>query len=99
MTFITLERPDIITSSYDNGQKYVDFHTKQKPVTINPDYIVSMLECFDSNKEFESTELYLSNGVWYHVTSRIEEIIEMINRGKENSCSHVPEPEDKHVCF
>lgn len=99
MKFITLNRPDIITSSYDNGQKYVDFHTKQKPVTINPEYIVSMVEKFDSSKEFESTELYLSNGIWYDVTSRIEDIVKRINGTNSSSCSHAPEAENKHNCI
>lgn len=71
MSFITLNRPDVYTIE----QRII----KQKPVTINPEYIASMVECFDSDKKFESTELYLSNGILYHVTSRIEEIIHMID--------------------
>lgn len=70
MTFITLNRPDIYTIE----QRII----KQKPVTINPEYIASMVEHFDDDKEFKSTELYLSNGILYHVTSRIEEIVEII---------------------
>lgn len=98
MIFITLERPDVYNDVAITKNSVKRSVIKQKPITINPDYIVSMLECFNSSKEFESTELYLSNGVWYHVTSRIEEIVEMINGGKESSCSHVPEAEDKHDC-
>lgn len=78
MKFITLNRPDVYTSTPIGKGKIERGLIKQKPVTINPEYIVSMVERFDSSKKFESTELYLSNGVWYNVTSRIEEIVDMI---------------------
>jgi len=80
MTLITLNRPDVYTvRPLANVSKVERGFIKQKPVTINPEYIASMVEHFDDDKEFESTELYLSNGILYHVTSRIEEIIEMIS--------------------
>lgn len=78
MKFITLNRPDVYTSTPIGNGKIERGLVKQKPVTINPKFIVSMVERFDSSKNFESTELYLSNGILYHVTSRIEEIVEMI---------------------
>ena len=82
MTFITLNRPDVYTSRPIGHGNIERGLIEQKPVTINPECIASMVERFDNNKEFESTELYLSNGVWYNVTSRIEEIIHMINYGR-----------------
>lgn len=78
MTFITLNRPDVYNNMPITSNSIKRTVIKQKPVTINPEYIASMVEHFDDDKEFESTELYLSNGILYNVTSRIEEIIEMI---------------------
>lgn len=78
MKFITLNRPDIYTSIPIGNGNIERRIIKQKPVTINPEYIASMVECFDSDKKFESTELYLSNGIFYRVASRIEEIVVMI---------------------
>ena len=86
MTFITLNRPDVyIDKPIENGNIERRL-IKQRPVTINPEYIVSMIERFDSDEKFESTELYLSNGVWYNVTSRIEEIVEMIKKEDKHDC-------------
>ena len=98
MTFITLERPDVYTNRPIGNGNIERGVVTQKPVTINPECIVSMIECFNSSKEFESTELYLSNGTWYHVTPRIEEIVKRINGANSSSCSHRPEAEDKHNC-
>ena len=78
MTFITLKRPDVYTSRPIGNGNIERGLIKQKPVTINPEYIASMVEHFDNDIKFEYTELYLSNGIFYHVTSRIEEIVEMI---------------------
>ena len=79
MTLITLNRPDVYSDTPTGNGCMERRLIKQSPVIINPEYIVSMIERFDSSKEFDYTEIYLANGIWYHVTSRIEEIVEMID--------------------
>jgi len=76
MTFITLNRPDVFAC--DNNGNMTSKH--QQPITINPQHIVSMVEHFDHYKEFVYTELYLSNGTYERVTSKIEEIVEEIGK-------------------
>lgn len=78
MIFITLNRPDVYTNRPIGNGNIERGLVTQLPVTINPEYIVSMTEHFNISKEFDFTEINLSNSTWYHVTSRIEEIIEMI---------------------
>lgn len=79
MTFITLNRPDIIKSAYGNGQKYVELHDKQNPVTINPKKIISMVEYFDSDGKFIYTCVSMEGSLYYNVSCRIKDIIDLIN--------------------
>jgi len=79
MTFITLNRPDVISSTYADGNKYVDMHVKQNPVTINPKKIISMIEYYDSDGKFTHTCVSMEGSLYYNVVNRVEDITKMIN--------------------
>lgn len=98
MIFITLNRPDVYTNRPIRNGNIERGLVTQLPVTINPEYIVSMVEHFNISKEFDFTELYLSDSTYYHVTSRIDEIVAMIKKEEKRSCSYAPVAEDKHDC-
>lgn len=79
MKFITLNRHDIVTSSYVDGRRYIDFHSKQVPITINTDKIISMGEYFDDDGKFIYTTINIEGTLSYDVTCRIEDIVKLIN--------------------
>lgn len=79
MTFITLNRPDIIRPVHTNGQKCETLHIKQIPVTINPKKIVSMIEHFDDDGKFINTCISMEGSLYYNVSSHIKDIIDLID--------------------
>jgi hypothetical protein len=78
MFFITLERPDVYRNNCVDKGVWESVSYSQKPVTINPYHIVSMVEVYDNSNDFEYTMIYLSNDICYHVTSKIKDIVELI---------------------
>ena len=84
MKFITLNRQYTLRSCYNENFGVYDSEVlKPRPITINPEYIISMAEIFD-NGEFDNTQINVV-GSTYHVLHRIDEIIEMINVTKEDN--------------
>lgn len=82
MKFITLERRDIDRSYYSRMTDTVEcLKLKFEPVTINPKYIVSMVEVFDGN-EFVYTRIELVDTT-YNVTPHVDEIVKMVNEIEE----------------
>lgn len=82
MKFITLNRQYTLKSCYNEEFSMYDREIlKPRPITINPEYIISMAEVFDDDK-FDNTQINVV-GNTYHVLHSIDEIIEMINKTEE----------------
>lgn len=82
--FITLERPDIVTG-YSQDKNSQLLHTvAQKPVTINTDAIVSLVEVFDASDNFIGTQINMLSSLYYRVKPTANEILNMITVAKIN---------------